>query len=102
MQIYNFLVCKVENGETCTFPFKYKGVEYYQCTDVENEGKLWCFTNTSNPVKESCERPTCGNGKRDWNASLCSPNTEGSELLLGQFQESINYFALMYTLTVTF
>ena len=34
-------------GEMCVFPFKYKGVEYDGCTDVE-KGVPWC------PVEVAC------------------------------------------------
>ena len=34
-------------GEMCVFPFKYKGVEYDGCTDVDH-GVPWC------PVEVAC------------------------------------------------
>jgi len=46
-------VCTTENpedlgspGNTCVFPFKYKGVTYEKCTKVDsNNGKAWCAFN---------------------------------------------------------
>ena len=36
-------------GARCIFPFEYKGVRYSKCTDVENDGVLWCGTSSSAP-----------------------------------------------------
>merc|ERR1711936_151338 len=37
--------CVTGTGSTCVFPFKYKGVEYYQCTYAESP-LPWCATLT--------------------------------------------------------
>ena len=50
-------------GQHCIFPFKYKGIEYSECTDVDSEkhGKsyFWCATKV-NEDKEIVE------GGRNW------------------------------------
>ena len=38
--------CKTTNGLSCVFPFIYAGVEYSQCTTVENGETPWCSTET--------------------------------------------------------
>jgi len=38
-------VCKTLSGDDCVFPFKYKGNEYEECTDVDSQ-VLWCATQT--------------------------------------------------------
>jgi len=35
--------CVTQSGSTCVFPFKYAGVEYYQCTYADSP-KAWCAT----------------------------------------------------------
>merc|ERR1712061_634924 len=37
--------CVTGTGSTCVFPFKYKDVEYYQCTYAESP-LPWCATQT--------------------------------------------------------
>ena len=50
-------------GKGCVFPFKYKGIEYTECTDVDslNDGNryFWCATKI-NEDKEIAE------GGRNW------------------------------------
>ena len=50
-------------GQGCVFPFKYKGIEYNECTDVDsvNDGNryFWCATKI-NEDKEIAE------GGRNW------------------------------------
>merc|ERR1711879_631753 len=43
--------CVTQSGGNCVFPFKYKGVEYYQCTYTDSP-KAWCATgvDSSNNV----------------------------------------------------
>lgn len=38
----------------CVFPFKYQGVEYKKCTNVDGDGKYWCAFN--NPYVMYSER----------------------------------------------
>ena len=43
--------CKTSGGTApeeslCSFPFVYKGVQYNDCTTVDNVGKLWCSTQS--------------------------------------------------------
>ena len=33
--------CQTENGQTCIFPFNYKGTTYHQCPSVDNNVP-WC------------------------------------------------------------
>ena len=42
------LECQIETwGDCeCVFPFKYNGVLYNSCTDVD-EGQLWCVTDVN-------------------------------------------------------
>ena len=37
--------CLTTKGESCRFPFTYRGVEYTECTPVANNGVPWCYTN---------------------------------------------------------
>lgn len=29
-------------GQVCTFPFRYKGIDYHSCTERDDPGKPWC------------------------------------------------------------
>ena len=35
--------CKSEDGNSCYFPFNYKGVTYSKCTKADSEA-AWCAT----------------------------------------------------------
>ena len=37
--------CKTIRGKNCIFPFIYKGIEYKQCTKIDNAGVAWCSTH---------------------------------------------------------
>lgn len=32
------------NGSVCAFPYVYRGIQYYNCIDILNNGVLWCAT----------------------------------------------------------
>jgi len=36
--------CQTTQNVSCIFPFSYKGLEYSQCTTVDNHGVPWCST----------------------------------------------------------
>ena len=36
-------ICYTEHGAECKFPFKYKNIEYNECTNVDDY-KPWCAT----------------------------------------------------------
>ena len=38
--------CHTVDGDSCTFPFTYNGIEYNECTSVANNGVPWCRTAT--------------------------------------------------------
>ena len=41
-------VAEIKSGEQkpCSFPFYWKGVKNYGCTNVDGLGKYWCSTKT--------------------------------------------------------
>ena len=46
------------DGDACTFPFTYKGKEYFECTSIANNGVPWCGTSTAKGwgiCEKSCE-----------------------------------------------
>ena len=49
----NVVGCQTEDGETCVFPFIYRGEVYSKCTSV-NADKPWCFTGTSTRNWDYC------------------------------------------------
>ena len=38
--------CRTVTNESCVFPFSYRGVEYGECSTIDNAGVLWCSTAT--------------------------------------------------------
>ena len=40
----NISGCLTTKGDSCIFPFSYRGVEYTECTPVANNGVPWCYT----------------------------------------------------------
>merc|ERR1711988_836137 len=53
--------CTTLTGSTCVFPFKYKGVEYTQCSYAESPVP-WCATltdSTGTVVTGNCTAPYC-------------------------------------------
>jgi len=42
-----FTTVMTTGGEQCVFPFKYKGVTYYECTTVNSIVGPWCATETT-------------------------------------------------------
>jgi len=45
--------CKSINGENCIFPFKYRGVTYNECTNVNSEnGRFWCANIVNQRTRE--------------------------------------------------
>ena len=51
--------CKVVSGVPCEIPFIYNGDYYDTCTNVDNGGKYWCYTNLSNKSWENCDESSC-------------------------------------------
>ena len=44
--IYDYLDCKTVEGDSCKFPFEYKGKTYEACTLADSKTKFWCATYT--------------------------------------------------------
>ena len=44
--IMKYSGCLTTTGESCRFPFTYRGVEYTECTPVANNGIPWCYTSS--------------------------------------------------------
>ena len=44
--IYDYLDCKTVEGDSCKFPFEYKGETYEACTLADSQTKFWCATYT--------------------------------------------------------
>ena len=67
------LMC-TEEGDPCIFPFKWKGVQYQNCTLAGDSEKTWCSTaNDDNGEVISGSWGDCfpcSSGKFDWNYSL--------------------------------
>ena len=50
--------CKTVDGDACTFPFTYNGIEYNECTSVANNGVPWCASTSASGwgnCQKSCE-----------------------------------------------
>ena len=47
--------CITEGGEKCVFPFRYKGILYYECTTAGGYSKPWCTTKTNWDYCGSCD-----------------------------------------------
>ena len=78
--------------DQCQFPFKYKGVEYNECT-MEDESELWCATQVDNNreyitfgwCKSTCtsgERTNGHQGSKTDNSNPCpNPNSYYNEFV---------------------
>lgn len=51
--------CKGVSGGACEIPFTYNGNYYDTCINIDNGGKLWCYTNILNETWEDCDVSTC-------------------------------------------
>ena len=54
-------MCRATTGNLCVFPFTYKGMEYDNCTTIDNYAVPWCYTDLENGLTgncgETCPRP---------------------------------------------
>ena len=75
--------CKAEDGNSCDFPFNYRGNTYYQCTTFNSaNGKAWCKTVRGSYVdcNPGCPGTGTGNaGPTRSNPGCCTCRSTNSE-----------------------
>ena len=63
-------------GKPCIFPFSYKGIEYTECTTIDNDRKHWCATKVDT-------NGSYIDGKWGNCNSICPKSTQDQEYLCG-------------------